>query len=271
MSHDTNTLSEPPIQLDYSLIGVNSTLAIEKGLAEADWYQCPIPRETLRALLERRDGPAIRDTILWFALIIGTGYATYALWGHWWAIIPYVVYSVLYASTSDSRWHEAGHGTAFKTDWMNNALYEVASFMVMRESTVWRWSHTRHHSDTIIVGRDPEISVPRPPDLKSIFMNFFNLKVYPNYFKRILMHSLGRMLAEEKTFIPEMEFSKIYRNARIYITIYAAVIGLSIYTRSIFPLLLVGLTNFFGGWLKMVYGLTQHAGLAENVLDHRLN
>ena len=30
-------------------------------------------------------------------------------------------------------------------------------------------------------------------------------------------------------------------------------------------------TNFFGTWLLVVYGLTQHAGLAENVLDHRLN
>ena len=38
--------------------------AIERGLAEADWYQCPVPRETMRSLLERRDGPAIRDTPL---------------------------------------------------------------------------------------------------------------------------------------------------------------------------------------------------------------
>jgi hypothetical protein len=54
----------PPATLDYSLTGVNSTLAVEKGLAEADWYTCPIPRDTLRKLLERRDGPAIRDTLI---------------------------------------------------------------------------------------------------------------------------------------------------------------------------------------------------------------
>ncbi len=42
-------------------------------------------------------------------------------------------------------------------------------------------------------------------------------------------------------------------------------------SRSILPLLLVGLTNLFGTWLLVTYGLTQHAGLAENVLDHRLN
>ena len=267
----TSSVLTPPATLDYSLIGVNSTLAVEKGLAEAEWYQSPVPRETMRALLQRRDGPAIRDTILWFALILGTGFLTYALWGSWWAILPYMVYSVLYASTSDSRWHETGHGTAFKTDWMNNALYEIASFMVMRESILWRWSHTRHHSDTIIVGRDPEIAVPRPPDLKGMVMSFFNLKVYRKYFSQIALHSLGRMFAEEKTYIPEVEFPKIYRRARVYVAIYLIVIGLSIWSRSILPLLLVGLTNLFGTWLLVTYGYTQHAGLAENVLDHRLN
>ena len=271
MGHDASILSKPLIEPDYSLTGVNSSLAVEKGLAEADWYQCAIPRETMRKLLERRDGPAIRDTVLWFALILGSGFATYALWGTWWTIVPYLIYSVLYASTSDSRWHETGHGTAFKTDWMNNALYEIASFMVMRESTIWRWSHTRHHSDTIIVGRDPEIAVPRPPDVRAILMSFFNLGGYPKYFKHILLHSVGRMSAEEKTYIPEMEFPKVYHKARAYVVIYAVVIGLSIHGGSILPLLLVGLTNLFGTWLLVTYGLTQHAGLAENVLDHRLN
>jgi len=261
----------PPEHLDYSLTGENANRAIERGLAEAEWYQCPVPRATMRKLLERRDGPALRDTLLWFALILGSGYATFALWGSWWAAIPYALYAVLYGSTSDSRWHESSHGTAFKTDWMNNALYEIASFMVMRESTVWRWSHTRHHSDTIIVGRDPEIAVPRPPDIKGLILAFFNLGVYPKYFKHILLHSLGRMTPDERTFVPESEFAKVFLRARIYVLIYCAVIALSIATRSILPLLLIGLPNFFGSWLMVIYGLTQHAGLAENVLDHRLN
>jgi fatty acid desaturase len=175
MASEAYVPSSSAIKLDYSLTGVNSRLAIEKGLAEAEWYQSPVARETMRRLLERRDAPAIRDTIVWFALIFASGYAVYALWGSYWAAVPYLVYSVLYASTSDSRWHESGHGTAFRTDWLNNALYEIASFMVMRESTVWRWSHNRHHSDTIIVGRDPEIAVPRPPNLVAIIKGFFNL------------------------------------------------------------------------------------------------
>ncbi|MCX6845634.1 MAG: NADH:ubiquinone reductase (Na(+)-transporting) subunit F, partial [Verrucomicrobia bacterium] len=139
-----SAIAEPeakPHQLsDYSLVGVDSKLAVEKGLAEAEWYQCPVPRDVMRELLERKNGPAIRDTIIWFALLGATGYAAFLLWPTAWALIPFLVYWLLYGSTSDSRWHESSHGTAFRSDWMNNALYEISSFMVMRESTVWRWS-----------------------------------------------------------------------------------------------------------------------------------
>ncbi len=272
MSHETTAvLLMPATSLDYSLTGENAARAIERGLAEADWYQSPVPRPALRKLLERRDGPAIRDTLIWFALLIGAGVATCWLWPSWWALIPYAIYAPIYASTSDSRWHEAGHGTAFKTDWMNNVLYEIASFMVMRESTIWRWSHTRHHSDTLIVGRDPEIAVPRPPDLKAMTKGFFGLTTYPRYFQHIVLHAFGRVSADEKTYIPESEFPKIYVRARIYLAIYLSVIGLALFLQSILPLLLIGGVHFFGSWLMPVYGMTQHAGLAENVLDHRLN
>ncbi len=258
---------------DYSLVGKDTEAAIEKGLAEATWYASPVPKEKMRELLRRRDWPAIRDTIIWFALIIGFGWAGYKLWmaGSWWAVVPFMIYGVLYASTSDSRWHESSHGTAFKTDWLNNTLYEIASFMVMRESSVWRWSHTRHHSDTIIVGRDPEIAVPRPPDLMALGMSFFALKVIPKYFKQVLIHCTGRLTPDEKTFIPESEYEKVYWRARIYLLIYLSVIGLSIYFRSILPLMFIGLPTLYGTWLMPIYGYTQHAGLAENVLDHRLN
>jgi nitrite reductase/ring-hydroxylating ferredoxin subunit len=33
----------------------------------------------------------------------------------------------------------------------------------------------------------------------------------------------------------------------------------------------IGLPNIYGAWLQWLYGVQQHAGLAEDVLDHRLN
>ncbi len=160
---------------DYSLVGEESGLSVERGLANATWYTSPVPKEKMRELQVRRNGPAIWDTLLWFGLIFGSAFLVIWLWGTWWFLLPYFVYTVLYATTSDSRWHESSHGTAFKSGWMNNTLYEIASFMVFRQSIVWRWSHTRHHSDTLVRGRDPEIAAPRPPDIRKIILNMFAL------------------------------------------------------------------------------------------------
>ncbi len=68
-----------------------------------------------------------------------------------------------------------------------------------------------------------------------------------------------------------MNSKRFSGGARLYLAIYISVIVLAVVTRSILPLMFVGLPTMFGTWLLMTYGLTQHAGLAENVLDHRLN
>ena len=259
------------IKRDYSLVGLDSKLAEENGLANAEWYASDIPRKRMKELIQRRNGPAIRDTAIWFILLIVSGTAGYMLWGSWWAIIPFLIYGVLYGSASDSRWHECGHRTAFRTKWMNDVVYEIASFMVLRESVPWRWSHTRHHTDTIIVGRDPEIASPRPPDLLGIALAVFSLKSGPKELSKVLLHCTGRLNAAEETYIPEEERCKVYRNARIWVMIYAVVIAAVIVSGSILPLMYIGLPSFYGAWEMVLCGLTQHIGLAEDVLDHRLN
>lgn len=256
---------------DYSLLGLDGKKAEELGLASAEWYACPIPRKRLKELMQRRNGPAIRDTLLWFALLGLSGYGGYHFWGTWWCVPFFIVYGVLYGSASDSRWHECGHRTAFKTTWMNDVVYEIASFMIVRESTTWRWSHTRHHTDTIIVGRDPEIAVKRPPSLFGILTGFFILLSGPHEMKRVLIHCTGRITAEEKAYVPESEWPRVIRVARLWALVYAAVIAWAVSIHSILPLMFVGLPSIYGGWLMVVFGLTQHAGLAEDVLDHRLN
>lgn len=256
---------------DYSLTGESARAAVANGLADAEWYTTQIPRAEMRKLLERCDGPAIRDTLLWLGILIISGVCGFMLWGTWWAIIPFVIYGIIYGTTSDSRWHETSHGTAFKTGWMNTALYHVASFMVVREPEVWRWSHTRHHSDTIIVGRDPEIAAERPPDLLGIAMAFLALKSTPATLKNVLLHATGQLTADEKNFIPEESYHKVFRTARVWILIYAVTIASCFYYGSILPLMYIGLPSIYGAWLMPIFGLTQHVGLAENVLDHRLN
>lgn len=256
---------------DYGLLGLDAKAAVENGLASAKWYACPIGRKELKELMKRSDGPAIRDTAIWFgALALSGGLGVY-FWGSWLCVPFFVVYGVLYGSASDSRWHECGHGTAFKTRWMNDAVYNIASFMILREPTVWRWSHTRHHTDTIIVGRDPEIGVMRPADILAVLLNIFAIKSTWHAAKHLFLHATGRLDEAEATFIPDMERDKVYRTARIFLGIFALVIIACAMTGSILPAMLVGLPTLYGSWLQLMFGMTQHAGLDEDVLDHRLN
>ena len=257
---------------DYSLLGQDGKLAIENGLAAAEWYHTDISRKEMKELMQRKDGPAIRDTAIWFALLLATAVAGIAFWGSWLAVPFILAYGVLYGSASDSRWHECGHGTAFKTRWMNDFVYQIACFMIMREPTVWRWSHTRHHTDTVIVGRDPEIVAMRPPNLVMMALNMFNIINGPKALLGVIRHAFGTLTESEKTFIPEMEVSKVYTVARIWVVLHGAVLALSLYLQSWIPVTFIGvLPLVYGGWFSNMVGLTQHAGLAENVLDHRLN
>ena len=259
------------IRRDYSLVGPEAQAAEEKGLVSAQWYACPVPRKELKELMQRKDGPAIRDTLLWFAGLIVSGALAYHFWGSWLCVPFFALYGVLYGSASDSRWHECGHRTAFKTVWMNDVVYNIACFMIMREPTIWRWSHTRHHTDTIIVGRDPEIITPRPPDVLSLALNVFALKDAVIFFRLLFLHASGKLTPEETTFVPESERDSVYSVARIYLAIYALVIAACVYFGSILPAMFIGLPSLYGRWLALYFGMTQHLGLAEDVLDHRLN
>ena len=257
---------------DYSLTGRDAARAVETGLAAAEWYHTDVPRKQMKELMQRSDGPAIRDTIVWLGLLIVSAAGGITFWATWWCVPFFFAYGVLYGSASDSRWHECGHGTAFKTRWMNQVVYQIASFMIMRNPVTWRWSHARHHTDTEIVGRDPELNLMRPPDLLRAAGNFIGVfDVFWLAIPEMLRNASGRLTVSEKTFIPETEHGKVILAARTWLAIYVLTIGLSISLGSILPLMLIGLPRLYGCWHMVMAGLLQHGGLADDVTDHRLN
>ena len=108
-----------PTRRDYSLIGRDAEAALANGLAAAEWYKTDIPRKRMKELIQRSDGPAIRDTIIWIAGFIVFGTGGYLFWGTWWAVPSSLLQRVL-RLLGDSRWHECGHGTAFETQWLTS-------------------------------------------------------------------------------------------------------------------------------------------------------
>ncbi len=256
---------------NYRLDGPRNASSINSGLANAVWWRPPIRRQKLEALSKRGNARAIRDTTLWLALTAISGYWLYITWLSWWSFMLFLCYGGLYGGASDSRWHECGHGTAFKSGMLNNLVYYLASFMLWREPTVWRWSHYRHHTDTIIVGRDYEIAYPRPTKVWMLPVIFSHLLNGPKLFLRITKHATGRIDSQVADYVPASEFRKVIWEARIFLLINLGALSASLILWSIFPILLIGLPTIYGAWLFVFFGLTQHAGLQEDVLDHREN
>ncbi|MFV2001955.1 MAG: fatty acid desaturase family protein [Paracoccaceae bacterium] len=259
------------VRRDYSLLGRRAQRALDSGLASAQWYHSEVARSEMKALMQRSNQPAIRDTIVLFGCMLALAAAGVALWPGWWSVPFWLAYGVLYGSSMDSRWHESGHGTAFRSRWMNDVLYQIASFCMIRNPVSWRWSHTRHHTDTLIVGRDPEIVAMRPPALIRILLNLFGIVDAWHGWGRMLLNASGRVHPEEATFIPKTEQPKVIRVARIWLAIYGATGAFALWSGSILPFMVVGLPRLYGAWHHVMTGILQHAGLAEDVLDHRLN
>lgn len=256
---------------DYSIVGAESERAAARGLANGEWFQANIDPERLQELMVRSNGRAGADLALWVGAIVATALLAWNLRDTWWAIPAFLAYGALVGGSSDARWHECGHGTAFKTEWVNDVVYYLASFMIAREPTYWRWSHFRHHTDTIVVGRDPEIIFPRPPSYRKAALAFSNVVGGPKLMAGAIRRAFGGIDPVAAEIVPETEWPKVVREARVMTAIWAGTIALAIITGTVWPLLFVGGPTIYGAWLMVFFGITQHAGLQEDVLDHRFS
>ncbi|MEM6825369.1 MAG: fatty acid desaturase [Pseudomonadota bacterium] len=256
---------------DYALTGTAAKAALAEGLANPSWYRPKVDAGDIRRLMEKSDAIALRDTLVWIGVMVVAAGLAIALWPSWWSAPFWFVYGVMYGSASDARWHECGHRTAFKTPWLNSVVYHIASFMLMRNPHVWRASHVRHHTDTIIVGRDPEIVAMRPPDLLRLVLKFFGFVNIFTSGARMLLHASGRLHPDEETFVRREDRPRVILTARIWMLVYSLTIALALGMGSILPLMVIGLPTIYGAWHHVMTGVLQHLGLAENVTDHRLN
>ena len=125
---------------------------------------------------------------------------------------------------------------------MNNALYEIASFMVLANRPAGAGATpgtTATRSSSAATRKSPS------PGRRICSRLFLDSSASTTTFdflpQSCCCNAPDGSTAEEKTFIPESEYGKVILRARIYLVIYAGVIGLAIYTRSILPLMFIGL------------------------------
>ena len=239
-------------------------------IVEEPWFKVDVPRQEFRTFMERNNYRGIIDTLIWFACLGLSGYLAFSVIDTAWAIPAFFLYGVFYCA-ADARWHESSHGTVFKTPWLNTVLCFIATAMQQRDIIFTHWSHTRHHSYTVINDIDPEITVTRPPTFWEHFLNFWSLGETKYYVPILIKHALGIVSSDAKKFVPEEEFSRMFWWARASLLVNIVPIALAIYLQSWLPVLFFGLPKLYGNILQRAFVLAQHAGLDDDTWDHRKN
>jgi fatty acid desaturase len=96
--------------------------------------------------------------------------------------------------------------------------------------------------------------------------------------KVLATNAAGQLSPDERDYIPASEIPKAVFAARVHMAIYAAtalaalgMLAAGYGWGSTIPVLLIGGPRIYGCWHFILTGLLQHGGLAEDVLDHRLN
>lgn len=118
-----------------------------------------LTRDEMKQLMARRDGPGVVLFLLQLAVFVALSLATLRLAA---AGSPFACATVTAAGivllTFFASMHEAGHGTAFATPWLNRAVLWISAPLMLQAPTFFREFHFEHHRRTSDPEGDPEIS-----------------------------------------------------------------------------------------------------------------
>ena len=243
------------------------------------WYKPNIDKKTLKELSKRSDIKGFTDVSIFIVALILNGYLCIISWGTLWSIPALLLYGNIFYCKIISIQHETNHETYFKTRALNKFFYHITSLLGGFEAVRWKWSHFHHHTYTIFTHEevyDYENNSPKPTEPIRFLLNFLPLGPIINIQKirhfthfEIIKHSFGIITPVVNITVPEKEIKKIINSSRLYVGFWLIIILSSIFFKTWLPIIMLILPPFYGNTILMICGMTQHAGLADNVKDHR--
>ena len=243
------------------------------------WYKPKIDKKTLKELSKRSDSKGLIDISVFIVALLLSGYLCVVSWGTLWSIPALLLYGNIFYCKIISIQHETNHETYFKTRALNKFFYHITSLLGGFEAVRWKWSHFHHHTYTIFTHEevyDYENNSPKPTEPIRFLLNFLPLGPLINIQKirhfthfEIIKHSFGIITPVVNITVPEKEIKKIINSSRLYVGFWLIIIASSILFKTWLPIIMLILPPFYGNTILMICGMTQHAGLADNIKDHR--
>ena len=272
-------------------------LAEVRKTLQPNWYRCPIDRDRLRELNQRSDTSAWLQAGGHLALFLATGALAYYFWlqQSWLAfVIALWCHGTVASFFSGVAPHELGHGTVFRTAWLNKVFLYLFSLISWWDPFAYASSHTYHHRYTTYPDADRENLLPLEPSLQPwLLLQLFTVNLFSkpgrNFGKGGLLwairltiaSALGKKSSRLET--PSQEWlqtihtdqPKQFRHSiwwsRLLLLFHSSVLLVAIASGQWVIPLLITIAPFIANWGTYFTGLPQHCGLRENVPDFRKN
>ena len=258
------------------------------------WYRCPIEREQLRELSKRSDFRGWLQAGGHLALFSSTGFLTYLFWSQelWFACsVMLFAHGTIGSFFVGVAPHELGHGTVFRTKWLNKIFLYLYSLLSWWDPFAYATSHTYHHRYTMYPDGDRENLLPLEPSISSLLaVQLFTVNLFTGqgrtFGKGGLISTIFATVKSacnipDSTEIPIREWLQALFNdqpseqiksrwwSRALLFFHSSIAALAIHTELWVLPLLITVFPFIGNWGVYLVGLPQHCGLRDNDPDFR--
>ena len=255
------------------------------------WYRCPIEPATLRRLMQRSDLQGWLQAGGHLLLFLATGTLTYLLFanGLWLGFaLALFAHGTVGAFFKGLATHELGHGTVFRSKWLNRAFLRLFGVIAWNNHHIYAVSHTYHHRYTLYPDGDRELVLPQNPMLKLIdLFQLFVFMVWRGHSGLIpvVVHTVkiasgnfntsSTFGTQDDTWVADIfadlpkERRKAINWARLTLLFHVCVIAVAIAMQWWLLPVLVTLAGFLGKGWSLIVGLPMHCGLRDNVPDFR--
>ena len=266
---------------------------VRKSL-RVEWYRSPIERGRLRELSKRSDLQGWFQTVGHLAIFAGTGALVYFFWsqqlwvGFAAAVFAHGTIASFFGGVGP---HELGHGTVFRTKWLNKLFLYLFSLLSWWDPFDYASSHTYHHRYTQYPDGDRENLFPLNPALApASLLQLFTLNLFTKpgrtFGKGGLISTIFVTIKSAlgmigSTDVPSREWLQALHAdqpdyarksmwwSRLQLLFHGSVVAVSVVTGYWVLALLITFSRFIANWGVFAVGLTQHCGLRDNVPDFR--
>ena len=218
--------------------------------------------------MKRSDRPGLIWLTQWIALLLATGYLLHLSEGSAWFIPMLVIYGSAIAVPAYALSHECAHGTAFRSRWINEALFWISSLIYYEEPCYRRYAHARHHTYTWINGLDAQMPFETPMTFRGWLLEITGIGYFIFITRAMYANALGRFSDSVREFTPASELPKLQKGAWIFLLVYLS-IALAIILGADFLFWYLVLPRLLGNPVLFLYTIIQHVDMEEDQLDLR--